>query len=260
MSFRRNYLSINNSNGIPRSSRHLFIRKIPNGINEEQKNEEFINDDEIVPLANNSNFQKKKNSPKKKIPISNPSLEVEIYDNKKEISLDLYKLFIEKNMTKSSINGVINLFRKTNPKFDLPPSIDKIIDFLSDNSKHPLKHECFEFCHSCNIVKISTSNSNNRCLECRSLTSKFYKLKLISLERGEIMDINNKPQLIKFFLLFSVLDKPARALMLNMKQFNGQYGCSKCYQPGESIRTVKNGHLRVYPYKNFNPEGPLRSQ
>ncbi|RNA00963.1 hypothetical protein BpHYR1_041281 [Brachionus plicatilis] len=34
----------------------------------------------------------------------------------------------------------------------------------------------------------------------------------------------------------------------------------KCYQPGESIRTVKNGHFRVYPYKNFNPEGPLRSQ
>ncbi|CAF0902103.1 unnamed protein product [Brachionus calyciflorus] len=43
-----------------------------------------------------------------------------------------------------------------------------------------------------------------------------------------------------------------------MKQFNGFFGCTKCYQPGESLKTKNNGTVHVYPYKIYNAEGPLR--
>ena len=37
-------------------------------------------------------------------------------------------------------------------------------------------------------------------------------------------------------LLLSVFDLPAKALAVNMKQFNGKYGCLYCTHPGKSIR------------------------
>ena len=37
-------------------------------------------------------------------------------------------------------------------------------------------------------------------------------------------------------LILSVFDLPAKALAVNMKQFNASYGCLYCLHPGESIR------------------------
>lgn len=48
-------------------------------------------------------------------------------------------------------------------------------------------------------------------------------------------------------MLVSV-DLPARALVLNMKQFNGKYGCSICLDEGES--PAGQPMLRFYPYKD----------
>ena len=48
-------------------------------------------------------------------------------------------------------------------------------------------------------------------------------------------------------LLFSCVDLPAQALMLNMKQFNERWGCNWCKDEGVPCAT---SHLhRNWPYK-----------
>lgn len=79
---------------------------------------------------------------------------------------------------------------------------------------------------------------------------------LLSLEKGEILSLNQHlEELIHVFLIFGVFDKPARAAMLNMMQYNGKFGCLKCYHPGESQKTDKGGTFRTYPNENY----PLRN-
>lgn len=43
-------------------------------------------------------------------------------------------------------------------------------------------------------------------------------------------------------------DLPARALLLNMKQFNGQHGCHLCEDPGKT--SALNPLFRWWPYNN----------
>jgi hypothetical protein len=43
-------------------------------------------------------------------------------------------------------------------------------------------------------------------------------------------------------LIFGVFDMPAKAAVLSMKQFNGEYGCPTCFHPGKRLA---NG-ARVY--------------
>lgn len=51
--------------------------------------------------------------------------------------------------------------------------------------------------------------------------------------------ININQQNIKFFVIAGIFDKPARASILNIIQYNGFYGCVKCTQPGISYETSK---------------------
>ncbi len=72
----------------------------------------------------------------------------------------------------------------------------------------------------------------------------------------------------KFFLIAAIFDKPAKAPVLNMNQFNGNCGCTKCEQPGETARGVstsideseelaKGGW--IYRFNEKNPKGPMRT-
>lgn len=45
-----------------------------------------------------------------------------------------------------------------------------------------------------------------------------------------------------------ICDSVARPILQNMTQFNGHYGCSLCFHPGEQV-PKGNGTVRVYPYK-----------
>ena len=54
--------------------------------------------------------------------------------------------------------------------------------------------------------------------------------------------------LIRFHLLAVSLDLPARAMVLNMKQFNGKFGC--CYCEDEGTNPPNQPTLRYYPYEN----------
>ena len=65
-------------------------------------------------------------------------------------------------------------------------------------------------------------------------------------------------RLVKAILIAGTFNLPARCLVSSTVQFNGKYGCIKCFQIGESCTTAKGGHVWVYPFNNENPKGPLR--
>ena len=61
-------------------------------------------------------------------------------------------------------------------------------------------------------------------------------------------------------LLCGTCDLPAKAMVYNMTQFNGYYGCSHCLQSGESLKVgQRGGSNHVYPYIQDDPAGPKRS-
>lgn len=67
----------------------------------------------------------------------------------------------------------------------------------------------------------------------------------------------------KCFLLAGIYDKPAKAKMLNMKSYNGFYGCTKCLQPGISFRGGQNnkgGVIHIYPYQPRDPKGTTKNK
>lgn len=53
-------------------------------------------------------------------------------------------------------------------------------------------------------------------------------------------------QIIRATLLLSSADLPAKALMTNMKQYNGEQGCSVCEDTGKTVGV--GGLHRVWPY------------
>ena len=42
-------------------------------------------------------------------------------------------------------------------------------------------------------------------------------------------------------------------------QYNGENGCWKCLQPGETVKTAVRGHSRAFLYQDDNPKGPIRT-
>ena len=64
---------------------------------------------------------------------------------------------------------------------------------------------------------------------------------------------------VKAYTICACFDLPARASALNVIQYNGQYGCNFCEQPGSSVRTEKGGHVLTFPYQRSSPKGPTRT-
>jgi hypothetical protein len=54
-------------------------------------------------------------------------------------------------------------------------------------------------------------------------------------------------------------DLPGKALVQNILQFNGAYGCGFCEQPGKNLRTENNGNVRIFPYQTESPKGEQRT-
>ena len=52
-------------------------------------------------------------------------------------------------------------------------------------------------------------------------------------------------------VLAGTCNLPAKCLVLNCIQFNGEHGCSKCLEPGITLTTSAWGHTHVYPYKSL---------
>ncbi|KAH6936128.1 hypothetical protein HPB50_013553 [Hyalomma asiaticum] len=73
-------------------------------------------------------------------------------------------------------------------------------------------------------------------------------------EVGTIKWECNGLKLSKVNVVCSCVDAPARAAVLNMKQFNGYYGCSFCHHKGVYL----SGSLK-YPLSEDGPEPEPRT-
>ena len=74
----------------------------------------------------------------------------------------------------------------------------------------------------------------------------FFKIisnELETLESG----IRVENEWLKFYLLISIYDKPAKATMLNMKGSTGYFGCTPCEIEGETIQFQNGNHL-IFKY------------
>lgn len=60
------------------------------------------------------------------------------------------------------------------------------------------------------------------------------------------MTPNGQERVIRATLLLSSADLPGKSLMPNMKQFNGEKGCSVCEDEGKTVGV--GGLHRVWPY------------
>ena len=74
-------------------------------------------------------------------------------------------------------------------------------------------------------------------------------------------DVVVQPTLVKGHVIGGCFDLPARALVRNSMQFNGEYSCTFCEQPGETVRTGRgaHGHVLAFPFDEKNPDGPHRT-
>ena len=83
---------------------------------------------------------------------------------------------------------------------------------------------------------------------------------LTDLESGVEFESPSRGKLFcKAVLLACTCDLPARCLVCNSMQYNGEYGCWKCLQPGKTVKTGQRGHARAFPFNEEDPKGPLRT-
>ncbi|MES9883288.1 MAG: DUF1258 domain-containing protein, partial [Sedimenticola sp.] len=86
---------------------------------------------------------------------------------------------------------------------------------------------------------------------------------MMELEKGVELKLTNgstsETVPVRVFLFCLSCDTPARSLMLNMNQHNGEFACPKCLQKGCNHRTSAGGNIRVFPYDTQLPGMPERS-
>lgn len=79
-------------------------------------------------------------------------------------------------------------------------------------------------------------------------------------ERGvELEALRRSKFTCKGVVLAWTCDLPARCLVCNSMQFNGEYGCWKCLQQGKTAKAA-GGHVQGFPYQENDPKGPLQNK
>lgn len=69
------------------------------------------------------------------------------------------------------------------------------------------------------------------------------------------IEVSTATTAVKATMVAMSCDLPARALVLNMRQFNGEGGCHLCEDPGKN--SAHNPMLRWWPY---NKDAALRTK
>lgn len=89
----------------------------------------------------------------------------------------------------------------------------------------------------------------------------FFHQSLMNLQNGVIIKPNGTDQSFKVYgFLYSVsCDIPARSVLMNMNQHNGESCCPKCLQTGKNLRTPTGGNIRIFPYQEADSAGPKRN-
>lgn len=65
-------------------------------------------------------------------------------------------------------------------------------------------------------------------------------------EHGVLVKHPSEPFLCKVLTTAGTCDLHAKAMVLNTVQFNGNYGCKKCEQPGKTEKTGERGHVHFH--------------
>ncbi|XP_063425300.1 uncharacterized protein LOC134708578 [Mytilus trossulus] len=82
-----------------------------------------------------------------------------------------------------------------------------------------------------------------------SLFTKPLMKSLKNLEsKGIEYEIGGCKVVTQAYLICGTADLPAKSLVLNCNQFNGQYSCMRCVHPGETYKTAAGGSVHVFPY------------
>ncbi|VDI58923.1 Hypothetical predicted protein [Mytilus galloprovincialis] len=76
---------------------------------------------------------------------------------------------------------------------------------------------------------------------------------------GIDFDYNGQTHNSKCFLICGTADLPAKSIVMNCNQFNGQYSCLRCMHSGETYRTSKGGTVRTFPYNSSEPDPEKRT-
>ena len=63
-----------------------------------------------------------------------------------------------------------------------------------------------------------------------------------------IIDGGGREVICKARLLFALADLPAKAMLYNMTQFNGRFGCPTCKHEGEQVWTVPDTCSFYHPH------------
>ena len=111
--------------------------------------------------------------------------------------------------------------------------IQKLLHAQNTKSGQLKQHLCKEQIKSCNIIVIITS---------LDIIVSHY----VTVAGLTVVTPNGKEKLLRATLLLSSADLPAKSRVSNMKQYNGEKGCSVCEDEG---KTVGSGGLhRIWPY------------
>lgn len=70
---------------------------------------------------------------------------------------------------------------------------------------------------------------------------------------------NEETVTVKLSVICGTADLPAKAAVLNMKQYNGSYSCITCEDPGESVKQGK-GYSRYFPCRDEGERSSLRTE
>lgn len=76
---------------------------------------------------------------------------------------------------------------------------------------------------------------------------------------GVNVEIHNHVHNVKLSVLCSVTDLPAKAEVLNMSYYNGEYACITCEDPGMTVKQGK-GHAKCYPYRDLESRYTRRNE
>ena len=63
-----------------------------------------------------------------------------------------------------------------------------------------------------------------------------------------MVTIDGQQKLVKAQLLCTVMDLPAKAALLNVIQYNGEYGCTTCKHPGCTVYIYIYMHTDIYTH------------
>lgn len=87
----------------------------------------------------------------------------------------------------------------------------------------------------------------------------FTELATLENEGHKFKDYFGKEFTSKCTLLTCTCDLPARAIVYNCNQFNGEYSCWFCLERGETFKHDTGGISHIYPYYEGIPKGNQRT-